>query len=228
MLWNAIFLPAGAAPHGSSWQWPLRPPVSVVHPFDPPAHPWEAGHRGVDLAARPGQAVYAAGPGRVGFAHDLAGRGVVTVLHGRLRTTYLPVRPSVRPGRTVAAGARIGVVQDVLGHCGASSCLHWGLREGVRYFDPLTLLGRGPVRLLPWWSDAARTGDEEPPGGTGADPHGPGGAAAGDLPTPPSRPFALVTDVLTAPLLRLGRPGYPQIAIGLVRSVTTRQCRRRR
>jgi hypothetical protein len=81
---------------------------------------------------------------------------VVTVIHGRLRTTYLPVRPSVRAGQVVAAGARIGVVEDVLGHCGQSSCLHWGLREGAAYLDPLTLLGRGPVRLLPWWSDAVR------------------------------------------------------------------------
>lgn len=166
MMWNAmlflvgeLFLPSG----GPSWQWPLRPPVSVVRPFDPPAHPWEAGHRGVDLAARPGQAVYSAGPGRVGFARDLAGRGVVTVIHGRLRTTYLPVRPSVRAGQVVAAGARIGVVEDVLGHCGASSCLHWGLREGLAYFDPLTLLGRGPVRLLPWW-DAVRPPEALPYG----------------------------------------------------------------
>jgi hypothetical protein len=190
MTWNAIlflvgelFLPSD----GSSWQWPLRPPVSVVRPFDPPAHPWEAGHRGVDLAARPGQAVYAAGPGRVGFARDLAGRGVVTVIHGRLRTTYLPVRPSVRAGQVVAAGARIGVVEDVLGHCGSSSCLHWGLREGSTYFDPLTLLGRGPVRLLPWWDvvrppKALPHGDEtpdKPSGGPGrgrAPAQRPGGA----------------------------------------------------
>jgi murein DD-endopeptidase MepM/ murein hydrolase activator NlpD len=137
------------------WQWPLRPPPKVLRGFDPPAHPWEPGHRGVDLSASPGERVYASGPGRVTFARDLAGRGVVTVDHGRLRTTYLPVRPSVRPGQVVKAGSRIGVIENILGHCGQSTCLHWGLRQGVTYLDPLMLLGRAPVRLLPWWDEAA-------------------------------------------------------------------------
>lgn len=138
-------------PAGVSWEWPLRPPPMVLRGFDPPAHPWEPGHRGADLAARPGQPVYAAGPGRVGFAGDLAGRGVVTVVHGTLRTTYLPVRPAVRAGQIVAAGTRIGRVERATGHCGEISCLHWGLLRGTTYLDPLALLGLGRVRLLPWW-----------------------------------------------------------------------------
>jgi murein DD-endopeptidase MepM/ murein hydrolase activator NlpD len=145
------------------WRWPLWPAPQVLRGFDPPAHPWEAGHRGVDLAATPGQRVYAAGAGRVTFARDLAGRGVVTIDHGRLRTTYLPVRPSVRPGRLVSAGARIGVIENVLGHCGQSTCLHWGLRDGATYLDPLTLLGQAPVRLLPWWNGATSASPTDPP-----------------------------------------------------------------
>ncbi|WP_345431910.1 M23 family metallopeptidase [Actinoallomurus vinaceus] len=158
MVWSgfllvvAAFFPGGA---DAGWQWPLRPPPPVLRRFDPPAHPWEAGHRGVDLAAPPGRPVFAAGAGRVAFAHDLAGRGVVTITHGALRTTYLPVRPTVRPGQIVAAGARIGVVEGVLGHCGQESCLHWGLLRGGSYLDPLSLLGLGPVRLLPWWHAAS-------------------------------------------------------------------------
>ncbi|MFI6508139.1 murein hydrolase activator EnvC family protein [Streptosporangium sp. NPDC050855] len=117
--------------------------------FAPPPRPWLAGHRGVDLAASPGAEVYAAGEGTIGYAGRLAGRGVVTVLHrSGLRTTYLPVRPTVRRGQTVGVGDVIGVLEDVPGHC-AATCLHWGLLRGRAYLDPLLLLGHGQVRLLP-------------------------------------------------------------------------------
>ncbi|MCW2863460.1 MAG: peptidase family [Actinoallomurus sp.] len=165
-MWSGVLLVVAAlirVPAGdgeAAWQWPLRPPPEVLRPFDPPAHPWEPGHRGVDLPARPGQPVYAAGAGRVGYARDLAGRGVVTVIHGGFRTTYLPVRPSVRSGQRVTAGTRIGVVENILGHCGQTTCLHWGLRQGVTYLDPLLLLGRAPVRLLPWWNHHATAGTD--------------------------------------------------------------------
>lgn len=163
MMWmgmGMIALVTALLPGQVAWRWPLRPePPSVLRGFDPPAHPWEAGHRGVDLATSAGRRVYAAGPGRVSFARDLAGRGVVTIVHGRLRTTYLPVRASVPEGRRVEAGTPIGVVENVLGHCGATPCLHWGLREGETYYDPLTLLGLGPARLLPWWGQEPSTGE---------------------------------------------------------------------
>lgn len=164
MLWSgiaiavaALWTSAGPDPTTSTgpdpvhWQWPLRPTPQILRTFDPPAHPWEAGHRGVDLAARPGQPVYATGPGRVTYAHDLAGRGVITITHGTLRTTYLPVTPAVRPGQTVRAGTSIGRLESTLGHCGQSPCLHWGLLKADTYLDPLSLLGLAPVRLLPWW-----------------------------------------------------------------------------
>jgi murein DD-endopeptidase MepM/ murein hydrolase activator NlpD len=78
---------------------------------------------------------------------------VVTVLHPNgLRTTYLPLQPSVRRGQTVSGGEVIGVVQDVRGHCPAD-CLHWGLLREHLYLDPLLLLGYGQVRLLPLHAD---------------------------------------------------------------------------
>jgi len=107
----------------------------------------------VDLAARPGEKVVAAGPGIVGLAERVAGRGVVTISHsGGLRTTYLPVRALVRPGEVVAAGQVIGAVEeeDAAAHC-TTPCLHWGLLRGRLYLDPLLLFGRGQVRLLPRW-----------------------------------------------------------------------------
>jgi murein DD-endopeptidase MepM/ murein hydrolase activator NlpD len=140
-----------------AWWWPLSPAPRVLRGFEPPAHRWEAGHRGVDLAAAPGRPVYSSGPGRVGFARDLAGRGVVTVIHGTLRTTYLPVDPVVRPGQLVALGSRIGRVEAVPPHDAHTPCLHWGLLRGATYLDPLSLLGLGPVRLLPWWGTPARS-----------------------------------------------------------------------
>jgi murein DD-endopeptidase MepM/ murein hydrolase activator NlpD len=126
--------------------WPVPAPV-VVRAFDPPPQPWLAGHRGVDLAAEPGTPVLSAGAGTVVFAGMVAGRGVVSVDHaGGLRTTYEPVTASVRAGATVLAGQQVGVVTDSRHGC---ACLHWGLRQGPVYLDPLTLLGRGRVRLLP-------------------------------------------------------------------------------
>ncbi|MFF4410930.1 murein hydrolase activator EnvC family protein [Streptosporangium sp. NPDC001559] len=143
----------GASPDTVSARWglPLVGRPVVLRGFDPPARPWLAGHRGVDLATTPGAEVHAAGAGTIGYAGPLAGRAVVTVLHsGGLRTTYLPVRPSVRRGQRVDRGEVIGVVQDVPGHCRAA-CLHWGLLRDRSYLDPLLLLGRGRVRLLPIW-----------------------------------------------------------------------------
>ncbi|MCO5971078.1 M23 family metallopeptidase [Actinoallomurus soli] len=171
----------------AGWQWPLRPPTPVLRRFDPPAHPWEPGHRGVDLAAPPGRPVFAAGAGRVTFARDLAGRGVLTISHGTLRTTYLPVRPVVRTGQTVVAGTRIGVVEAVLGHCGRESCLHWGLLRGDSYLDPLSLLGLGPVRLLPWWHSSP---DVTVTGGEGRRPRTPTGPAQQAQRQPVLRPIA--------------------------------------
>ncbi|WP_084219298.1 murein hydrolase activator EnvC family protein [Spirillospora albida] len=151
---------AAGAPGADARRWPLGPPVpQVVRAFSPPAVPWGPGHRGVDLAARPGQPVHAAAPGRVAYAGRIAGRGVVTIAHGALRTTYLPVRPSVRPGGRVGAGTRIGALEGGTPHC-PTPCLHWGLLRGGTYLDPL-LLVRPQVRLLPQWQPMPKT--ESPP-----------------------------------------------------------------
>jgi murein DD-endopeptidase MepM/ murein hydrolase activator NlpD len=129
--------------------WPLTPP-SVVRRFDPPPQPWLAGHRGVDLAATPGASVRAAGTGTVTFAGRIAGRGVVSVAHaGGLRTTYQPVTASVTVGDVVTTGTPLGTLDAGHPGCPAAACLHWGLRRGDLYLDPLALLGLGRVRLLP-------------------------------------------------------------------------------
>ncbi len=155
VLGGAHPAPAGAAagdrspaPAGSA-VWPLVPAPEVVAGFDPPATRWGAGHRGVDLAGSPDQPVRAALAGTVTFAGNLAGRGVVVVDHGATRTTYEPVEASVDVGDLVAAGDRLGRLQTGGSHCAPRTCLHWGLLAGEAYLDPLTLVGGGPVRLLP-------------------------------------------------------------------------------
>ena len=131
--------------------WPLAPRPTVVRAFDPPTDPWGAGHRGVDLAGRVGERVYAALAGRVRFAGRIAGRGVVVVDHGSTRTTYEPVAATVGVGGVVARGQPIGVLETAGSHCFPGVCLHWGWIRGHTYLDPLLLVGGGPVRLLPLW-----------------------------------------------------------------------------
>jgi len=131
---------------------PMPPPPLVLTAFAPPANPYGAGHRGVDLAAQPGSPVVAAGPGVVVFAGDLAGRGVVSIEHtGGLRTTYEPVDAAVAVGASVTAGQVIGVLAPGHVGCAPADCLHWGARLPDRvYIDPMSLLGPWRVRLLPW------------------------------------------------------------------------------
>jgi murein DD-endopeptidase MepM/ murein hydrolase activator NlpD len=123
----------------------------VERPFDAPDVPWGPGHRGVDLSAEVGAAVGSPADGIVTFAGTVVDRGVVTVTHpdGR-RSSLEPVAAVVQVGDRVAAGDVVGTVQGVPGHCAPRTCLHWGVREGDRYVDPLGLLpGHGPVVLLP-------------------------------------------------------------------------------
>ncbi|HET8603530.1 MAG TPA: M23 family metallopeptidase [Marmoricola sp.] len=138
--------------------WPLVPRPEVVTAFDPPSAPWGAGHRGVDLLGRPGEVVRAAAAGRIVFAARLAGRGVVVVDHGSVRTTYEPVAATVHVGQQVAEGQPLGRLQAASSHCFPRACLHWGLLRGDTYLDPLTLVGAGPVRLLPWRADGGPAG----------------------------------------------------------------------
>ncbi|MFM2437837.1 MAG: hypothetical protein RLZ55_648 [Actinomycetota bacterium] len=113
-------------------------PLRVVAGFDPPAQRWQSGHRGVDLAAAEGAPVRAAGAGRVVFAGTVVDRGVVTIDHGGLRTTYEPIAPTVAVGQPVAAGDVIGSVAAGA-HC-SQRCLHWGALLDEQYIDPMALL----------------------------------------------------------------------------------------
>lgn len=147
---SASWPSAGKAASSAGWRWPLAGTAPVLRPFQPPPTPYAAGHRGVDLGGGAGAAVLAAGAGVIGYAGSLAGRGVVTVVHGALRTTYEPVAAVVHVGQPVRSGETIGRLQPPTGHCGAGrACLHWGLLRGTVYLDPLALLNLTHPILLP-------------------------------------------------------------------------------
>ena len=143
--------PTAAPPTAAQAPW-VRPLAGeVTRAFAPPPTPYAAGHRGVDLAGTAGQPVLSAGTGVVVFAGLVAGRPVVSVDHADgLRTTYEPVRPAVAAGQVVARGSPLGVLLPGHPGCPVESCLHWGLRRGATYLDPLLLLRPPRVRLLPW------------------------------------------------------------------------------
>lgn len=146
--------PADEAP-AVQWHWPLggpgQPEPTVARPFQPPPEPWAAGHRGVDLRGTPGQPVLAPASGVVTHAAQLAGRGVLTIRMGRLRTTLEPVTASVRAGDQVRAGDVVGHLQAAASHCLPGSCLHWGVLRGDSYLDPLSRVAAraADIVLLP-------------------------------------------------------------------------------
>jgi murein DD-endopeptidase MepM/ murein hydrolase activator NlpD len=141
--------------HGTKqWDWPMKP-ASLSAGFDRPAQNWLPGHRGVDLVGQSGDQVLAAGNGVISFAGQVAGKGVVVIKHGKLRTTYEPVTASVSVGSRIRVGDVIGTLNAGESHCSSQatvSCLHWGLLRGEKYLNPLSLVQKR-VRLLPTHGD---------------------------------------------------------------------------
>lgn len=141
--------PAGAEP-GPSWRWPVSPRPPVLRDFDPPPKPWLSGHRGVDLGtASDGAQVTSPAAGIVSFVGVVVDRPVITIDHGNgLRSSFEPVESSLAAGSAVNAGQVIGTALP--GHCPATSCVHWGVRRGGDYVNPLQfVMDLRPSILLP-------------------------------------------------------------------------------
>ena len=156
LLTASVILAPGAAaadpPAGQPGVWtaPLVGSLRVTRPFEPPPSEYGPGHRGVDLGGSPGRPGVAAGAGIVLFAGMVAGRPVVSIVHTNgLRTTYEPVLASVGAGQAVARGSPIGRLAPGHAACPVTACLHWGLRRGEAYLDPMRLLHPPRIRLLP-------------------------------------------------------------------------------
>lgn len=146
--------PGPSTPTLSTGAW--RRPVdgAVVRPFQQPSSVYSAGHRGVDFAASPGTPVLAANDGVVTFAGTVADTLHVTIAHaGNLRTTSSFLQSiAVREGQPVVRGDVIGTTGGV-GPDHDGGVLHFGLRVGDRYVDPLVLFRPDDlsklVRLVP-------------------------------------------------------------------------------
>jgi murein DD-endopeptidase MepM/ murein hydrolase activator NlpD len=73
----------------------------------------------------------------------------ITIDHGNgLRSSFEPVESTLRPGDAVAEGSVLG--RALPGHCGGTPCIHWGVRRGDDYLNPLAfVMDLRPSILLP-------------------------------------------------------------------------------
>jgi murein DD-endopeptidase MepM/ murein hydrolase activator NlpD len=132
-----------------TWSWPLPPKPQVLRAFDPPGKPWLSGHRGVDLrASAQGAVVTAPESGVISFVGVVVDRPVITIDHGNLKSSFEPVESTLTAGTPVSKGEVIGTI--VTGHCGTIPCVHWGVRRGEDYLNPLWfVMDLRPSILLP-------------------------------------------------------------------------------
>lgn len=136
-----------AAPDPGSYVWPVVGPV--IRGFEVPNGQFGAGHRGIDIAAPFGSEMVAAQDGVVAFAGWVAGALFVSIDHpDGLRSTYSWLESaSVSGGQAVTQGEPIGTTGH--GHPEALvPHLHFGVRDGDTYLDPLSLLEPGSVAGL--------------------------------------------------------------------------------
>lgn len=94
--------------------------------------------------------VRAPADGRVTFAGWVVDRPVLTIRHeSGLRSSFESLRSDLSPGDVVSQGETIGHLSDPP-HCGSKACVHWGVRRGESYVNPLQFVtDLRPSVLLP-------------------------------------------------------------------------------
>jgi murein DD-endopeptidase MepM/ murein hydrolase activator NlpD len=123
------------------WRLPVHGPV--VRGFVAPVTRYGPGHFGVHFVVPPGTTVRAAGTGVVSFVGWVDGVLYVVVRHpGDLRTTYgFLAATEVHNGDQVTVGQVLGTTRGPI--------LHFGLRRGDEYLDPMQLFRPPRVELAP-------------------------------------------------------------------------------
>lgn len=150
-------LPLDIVSSPPAWGWPLTG-TRVIRAFEPATGPYGPGHRGLDLAGQPSAPVRAVADGVVAFVGEVGGVPVVSLDHGRIRSTYQPVIAEVRAGDRVHQGMSIGTIAPGHEHC-AATCVHLGARLDDGYLDPMRLLAARRVVLKPLRPVAVRLAD---------------------------------------------------------------------
>lgn len=114
---NATAVPSSQA-CAALMVWPVTHPMVIKH-FEQPSRLWSSRHRGVDLAAQPGDVIMAPASGTVRFSGDVAEKSVVSIEHdtGFIRHSSRP-SPSCLSARRCNAGkssAQYKVFQTIAG-----------------------------------------------------------------------------------------------------------------
>lgn len=132
------FRPFKVRVYKGTWRWPLRYGV-VSSEY---GRRWGKRHKGIDIAADPGDKVYAAAPGEVLFSSDsIKGYGKVVIIRHDEQTTSLYAHNSkllVQKGAQVRTGQIIARV----GSTGRSTGphIHFEVRKKSKAVNPRTML----------------------------------------------------------------------------------------
>ncbi|MDO4908925.1 MAG: M23 family metallopeptidase [Corynebacterium sp.] len=137
-----VIAPAAVVSVSTPYSPPLMGALKVTKPFNKPEKNWLPGHRGVDLAASTGTAVYAPASGAVHYSGIINGVPTLSINHpDGIKTTYQALSTHLTRGDIVVRGMFIGIL--------AAPELNWGAIYAGEYIDPMSLLKPPKIRLKP-------------------------------------------------------------------------------
>ena len=136
-----LVLPVWPQACAGNFSWPLR--GRILRGFEKPKGPYgEGGHQGIDIEAKVGSEVRAAGDGTVSWTGELPRGRFVSISHpGGAKTTYLDLdRIDVTAGQRVKRGQVIGTVNGTRDDSTGKPHLHFGAYLNGSPIDPRLLM----------------------------------------------------------------------------------------